>query len=209
MIWPQPADQVVLTAPTQGAISVQYVPVNWPVTASRVDALMAWQGASAATTATMGIALSAYCVVFTRNASTLSSLSSGSTQTTYTYASNTAGQTQLSEAAIRPISVPVNMSMTPGEYFVGYNFSTNTTSIGASTTNYAQTISMIGGAGITATNYASEFSAITAASRNLFSGMGVYSVTSAGIGASLALSDIVATGASLSAANIALVFRNG
>lgn len=209
MIWPQPSDLQALTAPTQGGISVQYVPVNWPVTASRVDALMSWQGASAATTATMGIALSAYCAIFTRNASTLSSLSSGSTQTTYTYASNTAGQTQISQAAIRPISVPVNMSMTPGEYFVAYNFSTNTTSVGASTTNYAQSISMMGGASQTAPNYASEFSAITAASRCLFSGMGVYSVTSAGIGASLALSDIVATGASLSAANIALVFRNG
>jgi hypothetical protein len=38
--------------------------------------------------------------------------------------------------------------------------------------------------------------------------MGVYTVTSAGIPASLALSNIAQTGTSLSQANIALVFRN-
>lgn len=197
-----------LSAPGQGSISVQYVPTDWPVTATRVDALVSWAAGSSATANTMGIAMSAWAAVFTRNVSTLSSLSSGSTQTTYTYASNSAGQTQLLTPAMRPISVPVNMSMTPGEYFIAFNFSTNTTSVGTATTNIAQTLSMMGANGIqSAANYA-EFTAQTNTSTNLYGGMGVYTAASAGIGASLALSNIAQTGLSLQQANIALVLRN-
>ena len=207
MIWPM-GNLTGVSAPGQGSISVQYVPVDWPVTATRVDALVSWSGASAATANTMGIAISAYAAIFTRNAGTLSSLSSGSTQTTYTYASNSAGNTQLLNAAIRPMSVPMNVSMTPGEYFVAFNFSTNSTSVGASTTNYGQTLSMMGGNQIqTSGNYA-EFTAATASSSNLYGGMGVYTVSSAGIPVSMALSNIAQTGASLSQANIAIVLRN-
>jgi hypothetical protein len=196
-----------VTAPGQGSISIQYVPVDWPVTATRVDALVSWSGASAATTATMAVALSAYAAIFTRNGATLSSLSSGSTQTTYTYASNSAG-VSLFQPGMRPVSVPVNVSMTPGEYFVAMNISTNSSSVGASTTNYGQTLSIMGANQIqTAANYA-EITAGSATSTNLFGGMGIYSATSAGIGASLALSNINQTGSALSAANIALVFRN-
>jgi hypothetical protein len=204
-----PSDNLTaISAPGQGSISVQYVPVGWPVTASRVDALVSWAGASTASAVTMGIAMSAYAAIFTNNAGTLSSLSSGSTQTTYTYASNNAGQTQLLTGAVRPISVPVNVSMTPGEYFVAFNFSTNSTSVGAATTNLAQSISMMGGNLLqTAVNYA-EFTNQTASSTNLLGGMGVYTATSAGIGGTLGLANIAQTGASLSQANIGIVFRN-
>lgn len=207
-IWPYVPQMTAISAPGQGSISVQYVVPLWPITASRIDALVSWQGASSATTNTGAIVISAYAAIFTRNAGTLSSLSSGSTQTTYTYASNTAGHTEFSQAAIRPVSVPVNVSMTPGEYFVAFNFSTNSSSVGASTTNYAQTLSIMGGNDLqTAANYA-EIGNATATSTNLYGGMGVYSATSAGIGASLALSNINQTGSALSQANIAIVFRN-
>jgi hypothetical protein len=207
MIWPVAGQLTAVTGPGQGSISVQYVQPFWPVTASRVDALVSWSGGTAATSNTMGVALSAYAAIFTRNGSTLSSLSSGSTQTTYTYASNSAGA-PLYSPAMRPVSVPVNISMTPGEYFVAFNFSTNSTSVGAATTNYGQTLSIMGGPDLqTAANYA-EITAGTATSTNWFGGMGVYTATSAGIGGTLALSNIAQTGASLSAANIALVFRN-
>jgi hypothetical protein len=208
MIWPAAPQLTAVTAPGQGSISIQYVAPMWPVTASRLDALVSWSGASAATTATMAIAMSAYAAIYTRNGGTLSSLSSGSTQTTYTYASNSAGHTEFAQPAIRPVSVPMVVSMTPGEYFCAFNFSTNSSSVGASTTNYGQTLSMMGGNDLqTAANYA-EIGSGTATSTNWFGGMGVYSASSAGIGASLALSNINQTGSALSAANIALVFRN-
>ena len=207
LIYPQNL-LTALSAPGNATISVQYVAVNWPVTASRLDALVGWSGSSSATTNTCAIALSAYAAIYTRNASTLSSLSSGSTQTTYTYASNSAGQTGLTQSAIRPISVPINVSMTPGEYFVGFNFITATSSVGLSTTNLAQTLSVMGAAQIqSAINYA-EFGAGTATSSNLYYGMGLYSVASTGMPVSIGLGNINQTGAALSQANIALVFRN-
>ena len=208
MIWPAAPQLTAVTAPGQGSISIQYVAPMWPVTATRLDALASWSGASSATTNTGAIVLSAYAAVYTRNAGTLSSLSSGSTQTTYTYASNSAGHTEFAQPAIRPISVPMNVSMTPGEYFVGFGFSTNSSSVGASTTNYGQTISMMGGNDLqTIANYA-EIGAGTATSTNWFGGMGMFTAASAGIPASIALSNINQTGSALSAANIAIVFRN-
>jgi hypothetical protein len=207
-IWPAAPQLTAVTAPGQGSISVQYVAPQWPVTATRLDALASWSGASSATTNTGAIVLSAYAAIYYRNVSTLSSLSSGSTQTTYTYASNTAGHTEFTQAAIRPISVPMNVSMTPGEYFVGFGFSTNSSSVGASTTNYGQTISMMGGNDLqTAANYA-EIGSATATSTNWFGGMGVFTAASSGIPSTIALSNINQTGSALSAANIALVFRN-
>jgi hypothetical protein len=207
MLWPQGQQLTAVSAFGNGSISVQYVAPSWPVTASRLDALVSWSAGSAATSNTMGVALSAYAAIYTKNGSTLSSLSSGSTQTTYTYASNSAGA-PLYSPAIRPVSVPVNVSMTPGEYFVAFNISTNSTSVGAATTNLGQTLSMMGGGILqTAANYA-EITAATATSTNLFGGMGMYTATSAGIGASLGIASIAQTGSSLSQANIALVFRN-
>jgi hypothetical protein len=178
------------------------------MTASRLDALFSWQGASSATTNTCAIAISAYGAVYTRNASTLNSVSSGSTQTTYTYASNSAGVTALTEAAIRPVSVPINVNMLAGEYYVAFNMVTATSSIGASTTNCAQSISVMGGNQVqTALNYA-EFTAATATSTGLYGGMGVYSVATTGLPTAISLSALNQTGTALSAANIALVLRN-
>lgn len=206
-VWP-PANQLTaLSAPTNASMSVQYVPVYLPVTGTRIDALMAISGGSSATTNTAGFAFSQYAVIYTKNGATLSSLSSGSTQTTYTYASNTAGATYLTASAIRPISVPINFNMAPGEYWVGFNMLTATTSIGASTTNPGMTFSVYGGNDVqTAINYA-EFGSNTATSSNLFNA-GVYSAATTGIVANLSISAINQTGSALSVGNIALVFRN-
>ena len=206
-IWP-PESLTGVSAPANGQATFQYVPVAWPVTATRIDALVSWAAGSSATNATAAVAMSAWAAIYTRNGSTLSSLSSGSTQTTYTYASNSAGNTQLQSPAIRPISVPLNMSVTPGEYFIGFNFSTNSSSIGLTTTNIAQTLSMIGGNNLQSGGNYAEFTAQTNASTNLYGGMGVFSAASAGLGVSVALSNISQTGASFSQANIALVLRN-
>jgi hypothetical protein len=197
-----------ISAPGLGTMSIQYALVDQNVLASRMDALVEWQAASSATAATMGIAVSAWAGIYTKTGSTLSSVSSGSTQTTYTYASNSAGQTQLLTNAIRPMSVPININMTPGEYFLGFNFSTAATSIGTATTSLGQTLLMIGGSLIqTSVNYA-EFTAQTASSTNLYGGMGVYTAVTAGLPGAVSLFAIAQTGASLSQANIALVMRN-
>ncbi|MDB6107841.1 MAG: hypothetical protein JWO52_7840 [Gammaproteobacteria bacterium] len=206
-VWPV-ANITPVSAPGNASMSIQYFPADNPVTATRMDALVAWTAGSSATTNTCAVAMSMYGAIYTRNGASLSSVSSGSTQTTYTYASNSAGNTQLQAGAIRPLSVPVNINMTPGEYYVGFNLVTATSSIGLSTTNCPQTFSMMGGNQVqTALNYA-EVGSTTNASVGLYNGMGVYSAASTGLPAALSISGLVATGASLSQANFAFVFRN-
>lgn len=203
-----PGQLTAISAPGNASATLQYVPVLQPVTLSRLDALVSWAGASSATTNTCAFAVSAYAAIYTKNGATLSSVSSGSTQTTYSYASNSAGQTQLISGAIRPISVPLAANMTPGEYYVGFNIVTATSSIGLSTTNLAQSLSIMGGNGLqTAANFA-EFTNQTATSTGLQGGMGVYSAATTGLPAAVSLSAINQTGAALSQANIALAFRN-
>ncbi len=199
-----------LTAPGQGSLSIQYLDCLWPVTASRMDLLVNIAAATAATAATAAMVISAYGAVYSNNtgSSALVTLSSGSTQTTYTYASNNSGQSQLSASAIRPISVPMNISMTPGEYFVAFNWSTNSSSIGTATTNLGNTISVQGwNSNQSALNYA-EITAATTANSGLYGAMGIWSSAQTGIPVSIPVTQINQTGANQSAAQFAYVFRN-
>lgn len=197
-----------LTAPGQGSLSLQYLEVQWPVTGTRLDLLVSWAAASSATTNTGAVVISAYGGIYSNVSSTLTLLSSGSTQTTYTYASNSAGQTQLITSGIRPLSVPMNISMTPGEYVVGFNFSTNSSSIGTSTSNLAQTISMMGWAGNqSALNYA-EFTAASTSNSGLYGAMGIWSSAGTGLPVTIPVTQIGQTGANQSAAQFAFVMRN-
>jgi hypothetical protein len=198
----------VLSALGNASASFQYLPAQGAVTGTRIDALASWAGASIANANTVGIAVSAFAAIYSNFSSTLSSLSSGSTQTTYSYASNTFGNTELITAAMRPISCPVNFNIQPGEYLVGFNVVTATSSVGTATTNLAQSISMMGGNQFqSAINYA-EFGSNTASSTNLIGGMGMYTVATTGLPGSLGLSNLAQTGASLSQANIGIVLRN-
>jgi len=214
-----PQDQLTaVTAPGMGSLSFQYVNVPQAFTASRVDALFAFSVASSATTNTYGLAITAFAGIYTNTSlgsgtattAGLTALSTGSTTVSYSVASNSAGVTQLNQSALRNISVPLGFaSVYAGEYIVGFAISTNTSSVGLSTTALGQTMSVYGGNQLqTAQNYAVEFTAATATSGGLFAGMGVHSVTQSAPLATYAISDINATGANLSAANIALVFRN-
>lgn len=208
LIYPFPG-LTVGSAFGNATLTVQYVYIDYPVTATRLDALVDLAVGSTTTIATMAIAMSQYAAIFTRNAATLSSLSSGSTQTTLSYASNNLGNSELITAAMRPISVPMNMNLTPGEYYVGFNIVTATSSIGLSTTSLGVSMSMMnaGPSLQTAVNYA-EMGAATATSNNLPNGMGLYTAATTGIPASIGIAAISGVGVNASKANIALVFRN-
>jgi len=199
-IYPDGNGLSTIGAHGNGTLSVQYMDVQVPLTGTRMDVLMSQSYSTSGGAGTQTYQFSAYGVIYTRNASTLSSLSSGSTQSTYTLASNTAGQTQLTQAAIRPVSIPLNFNMTEGEYYVGVNVVTANTAGSAS-------FSLMGASMAAGQNYA-EMGSATATSNNLYSGMGLYSAASTGGPAAISLSAINATGANLQSANIALVFRN-
>jgi hypothetical protein len=207
-IWPV-GNLTAVTAPGNGTMSFQYLPLSDPMTASRVDMLVAFSVASSAANNTYGLIVTAFGGIYSNISSTLSALSTGSATVSYSVASNTAGLTQLNQSALRAISVPIGISAWPGEYWAGFGISTNTSSAGTATTALGQTLSIYGGNAIqTAQNVAIEFTNATATSGGLYAGMGVHSVSQSGPAATYAVSDINATGANLSAANIALVFRN-
>ena len=88
----------VLGAMGNGSLSIAYRDVLQNITATRVDCPFFWSQATTATTNTVAIAMTVLAAIYTRNVSTLSSMSSASTQTTYSYASNSAGVTALSVA---------------------------------------------------------------------------------------------------------------
>ena len=206
-IYPEANLLTGLSAFGNGSMSIQYVPFDGYVTATRLDALVSWSAGSSAAANTAGIAMTMFAGIYTRNASTLESVSSATTQQTLTYASNTSNYTGIN-SAIRAISVPMNINMTPGEYYVGFGFSTSASSVGTATTNLAQTVSMYGYGGLqSALNYA-EFNEATATSKNLYSGMGIYSAALSTVPPTISLSAINQTGTNISRANIALVFRN-
>lgn len=203
-----PVGITAVSAYGQASLSLQYLEPQWPVTASRLDLIVGWAAASSADAATGAIAMTAIGGIYSKTANTLTLLSSGSTQTTYTYASNSAGNTQLIASGLRPVSVPMSVSMTPGEYVVGFAFSTNSSSVGTSTTNLAQTISVYGWASNqSALNYA-EFGAATNASTNLLGVLGIYSAATTAMPSSIAVTDVNQTGVNQSKAQFAFVMRN-
>jgi hypothetical protein len=203
MILPIAGHVTSLTAPNNGFMSFQYMDIQNPLTASRLDALVYMSASTTANASTFGVAYSAWGGIFTRNVSTLASVATGSTATNYTYASNSAGATWLTQGAMYAVSLPMNMNLPPGEYIVAYGLSTAT-----SVSSMASwTISMMGANDLQTTwNYA-ELGSTTNGSYNLSSGMGVYSGAGS-ISTSYNIASISGTGSSLSAANINLVLRN-
>ena len=199
-----------VTAPSNATASVNMFQIPYGLTATRVELPVYQSLASSATANTYGQQWSIYVMVLTNDSanSRLMSLSSGSTQTTYTIASNTAGQTQLNGSGIRPISCPINLSMTPGQYFVALNWVTNTFSSGTATTALARTVSILGNPAQSA-SYAmvADYSAATGVTNNSFMPAGVFSAASTGLPGTISYSQFTMTGASRSAANFALLFR--
>ena len=117
-------------------------------------------------------------------------------------------RTSLTTGAIRPISVPCNFNMAPGEYLVGFNFLTATTSIGTGTTSFGLTLSMMGGNQFqTAALPYAEIGSTTQTGSNLIGGMGVYTAATTGLPIAPGFSNIAQSGSSQQQANIALVFR--
>lgn len=199
-----------------GTLSFQYFPQQDAVSASRLDCLFNIAVATSATANTGALVYTAMAGVYSTALSTntagqstiLTLLSGGSTQTTYTWASNNSGQSQLTAAAIRPISVPLNINLAPGEYYVAFGLSTTNSSIGTATTALAFSASIQAAlTQMTATNYA-EFGAATTANSGLYGAMGVYSAATAVLPGTVNVTQINQTGANLLAGNFAFVMRN-
>lgn len=200
-----------------GTLSFNYFPCNYPVSASRLDLLLNQLIATAGTTATAAALYTAIGGVYQSYASTntagttnaLSLLSSGSATQSFTWASNSAGNTNLSVSAIRPVSVPININMgQAGEYIVAFGVSTTNSSVGLSTTALAWSLSIQADLDMqTAVNYA-ESNAATNAASGLYSALGVYSAATGGLPNTLPMTAINQTGSPQLQGNFAFVMRN-
>jgi hypothetical protein len=201
-----------VSAPVNASVSVQMVQIPFNLSASRADIFVYQSISSSAVGNTYGQQWSIYCGIYTNNtgASNLQSVSSGSTQTTWTVASNTAGATQINGSGIRPVSCPININATPGQYFMAWDWVTNTFSSGTATTALNRTVSIMGGAQIQSASNAlvSDYNIATGATRNWLMPMGVFSAASTGLPGTISYSQFTATGASVSQANIVILFRN-
>lgn len=191
-----------------GSFSIRNIDMGGYATATRVSMPYLWQQASTANANTIAIAMTVLCGIYTRNNLTLNTISSGSTQTTYSYASNTAGATQIIGSVVRPISLPMNVNLTPGNYYFGFGISTAYSSIGTATTTAAQTISAMGiPAFSSAVGWASQFTAASATSNGMYMGRGVYTAAVSSVVPSISLSAINQSGSYFHRAGFALILN--
>lgn len=205
-----PGNLSLLPAFGNGSFSVQRFQVPDDLVATRLDVPVLWSVATSATAATWGFVMTAIGALYTKNANTLSQITSNSSTLGFTLASNTAGSTQMGQAAIRPISLGMNFTAKPGEYYAGFGISTNTSSNGTATTALGATISVMGGIGYSgAVGHVGEFTATTATSTGLYGGgPGVYSAAFSTAPPNLSVSAINQSGSYYSRGNIGLIFRN-
>jgi hypothetical protein len=186
--------------------TMQMVEVPYPISFSRVDVPFLLSLSTSATTNTGNILISSALIIYSVSASvTLNPITGTSGTTTYTWASNSANWSSLTGA--RFASFPIATSLSAGHYFVYVHLSTtNNSSIGLSTTQLANTISMLLGSQYTASAFA-EFGALANATTDIMPGMGqlasVASTTN-----TIGMVNINAVSGSKSGANIHVIFRN-
>jgi hypothetical protein len=204
-----PGIYTALGAMGNGSLTVERMQIDDYMQATRLDVPFLVSLASSATANTWGFAVTCIGAIYTKNANTLSSLSSGSTSFSFSLASNTAGSTQVIPHAVRPLSIPMNVTATPGEYYVAFGISTNTSSLGTATTALGNTFSVMGGIIYTsAVPYVGNFTETTNTSTGLWGGHGVYSAAISTIPPTISISAVNQTGSYNGRANIGLIFRN-
>jgi hypothetical protein len=206
--WP-PGNLTVIQTFANGVFSINRMDAPCPISATRLDVPMLISIASSATANTWGFAATVIGAIYTKNGSTLNSLSSGSQSFSFSLASNTAGQTQMAGNVIRPYTIPMNVNMSIGEYYIGFGISTNTSSLGTATTALGITQSIVGGmAYIGAVGWVDEFTATSNSTTNLFGGIGTYSASISTVPPAISLSAIVQSGDRVGRAGFGAIFRN-
>jgi hypothetical protein len=185
--WEYP-DQVFSTLNNVHVSSVSIerilVPYNVTASAGRIAASFSANTFTSASTAT--VSLSVYMNIYTLSGSTLSAVTTGS-QTYSMSWGNTAASTSFTSLinGIRALSVPMNINMTPGAYWVGAH-------IRSATTNASLLINLMGDDRINSGGVMWDLGANTtsgASVREVYLGQGI--VSTSAIQTSIALSTII------------------
>lgn len=169
---------------TNNSISFNYVSLDQDVAASQFRALLSVSANTHTSASTNTFGLTAEVGVYTRNASTISRMSSGSQTWSGTYSSNTTASVQ----GIREVTVPMTVAMSPGEYWVGLRLSSSSSnaSVGYSLFQVSNQATVHLNPG--------RFGAATATSQLLYPWNGIYSATSSALPASATVNDVLGSG---------------
>lgn len=124
----------------QGSLSVNhmYVPFNVTGTAMKIGGSLSGSTNTSATTASANVSL--WMGIYTLNGSTLSLASSGSTNHNFQWSQTGSSSGNTSINGVRQMTVPINVNMTPGEYWVGAVISSATTYTGAAFSMYGNNL---------------------------------------------------------------------
>lgn len=196
---------------TLGSASFRVLRIYLPITFTRIDIPVY---ASAGTTSGTGsgsrtnaAAITSVFVLYTSDSnSSLNPIVGQSANTTYTWASNSANFSSLTGA--KYVSFNIATSLVPGEYFCGWQISTATSSVGASTFNrtLSMSLSVQGVSSLSGSSF-TDFGVTASASTNSFFA-GVHTNTITATNQTIAMSNITVTGTANYAANIPVMFRN-
>lgn len=193
------------TAAGNSLVSVQPFVLQAPLAYSNFRCAASFNVGTQTNTVSAFMDVSVSGVVYTRNGSTLSSLTSFGNTLTQTWSSNNTGTVT---GVIGLTATGNATTLSAGEYWLALHVSTNSTATGGTaTTALGHTLSMILGMSVnSAANLLKPWGGQTANSLGLQPGMGVLS-TGATL-ASIAFSDIVCTGTRAILAPFAFELRN-
>ncbi len=195
-----PDDYTPLT-PNQvvnNTVSFNYVSLNANLSVSQFRALFSVSANTHTSASTNTYGLTAEVGLYTLNASTISRMSSGTQSWSGTYSTNSTASVQ----GIRELTVPINASMTPGEYWIGWRISSSSVNASLAYSQYIVSNQL--------TVYLSpgRLGAASNSSQVLYPMHGLYTVSSGALPASATLNDIHATGTRASAAFFWFDLRN-
>jgi len=139
--YPEYAFTALGTIP-QGSLSIQHMYVPFYVTGSAAKVGGSISVGTSTANATGSAKMSLWMGLYTLNGSTLSLASSGSANNAFSWqaASSVSSTSLTSVSGMRQLTVPMNVNMTPGEYWIAAVMSSATTAPGATMTLYGNNL---------------------------------------------------------------------
>lgn len=125
-----------LGANGQGSLSIKRMYIPFSVTGTRVNIGMSVSAATNTSATTASANISLWMGIYTLNGSSLSLASSGSANNGFQWSQSASSTGNTSINSMRLMSVPMNVNITPGEYWLGVVISSATTYTSAGFTFY-------------------------------------------------------------------------
>jgi hypothetical protein len=195
---------VLGTAQGNSLVSIQPIYVDEPIVFSNALIPASFNVGTAGNNSSAFMDVSASMVFYTRNASTLSSVTSLGQTMTQTWSSNNTGTVT---GVIGVTLTGNNYTMTPGQYWAAVHISTtNTATGGANTTALTHAVTMLAAQSVgSAAQLMKQWGAQSANSQGVIPGLGV--ISTGATRASIAFSDYTVTGTRAVVAPIVLQLR--